>query len=169
MFSAPSGVPTESESVSCSLCSQQLLLLSRSGYWGLHKPNLHAVRKWLPISVCVCVAPPMVSLAPWQLKPKHLWRLAPWGALFFIAIKDTYAVWEAVEQHLTQRIKNYAYIVWTDCDNSQCFCGYICWLFSKGCSFITTACFGKTFPHKMRINQCRRQQHRRFLQCISFS
>ncbi len=103
MFTAPSGVPPESESVSSNVCSQQPLLLSCSGYWGLHKLKRHAVWKWtVAVCVCACAAPPMVPLAPWQLKPEHLQRLAPRGALFCIIIKDAYGVWETSAACATQ-------------------------------------------------------------------
>lgn len=68
MFTAPSGVPPESESVSSNVCSQQPLLLSCSGYWGLHKLNWHAVWKWPPISVCVLLLLWFLSLPDnWSL------------------------------------------------------------------------------------------------------
>lgn len=50
--------------------------------------------------VCESAAPPMVPLAPWQLKEEYLQRLAPWGALFCIIIKDTYGVWGTVALHV---------------------------------------------------------------------
>lgn len=68
--------------------------LSRSRCWGLHQPNWHAVWKWLPISVCVCV---LYFLLP-DNQRLGLSRLAPWGALFCITIKDTYVMCNSVEQ-----------------------------------------------------------------------
>lgn len=94
MFTAPSGVPPESESVSSNVCSQQPLLRSCAGYWGLHKLNQHGsvetASYQLRVYVRACVTPPVVPLTPWQLKHEHLQRFAPWGVLFCIIIKDTY-------------------------------------------------------------------------------
>lgn len=81
------------------------------------------------LSVCVCAAPPMVPLAPWQLKPEYLQRLAPQGALFCIIIKDAYGVWETVMLHTRSKKKRkLAYTVWRDCNVLQLFCARICWI-----------------------------------------
>lgn len=47
----------------------------------------------------------MVPLAPWQLKPEHLQRLAPQGALFCIIIKDAYGVRETLMLHVCEKRK----------------------------------------------------------------
>lgn len=99
MFTAPSGVPPENESVSSNVCSQQPLLLSCSGYWGLHKLNRPAVWKWPPISVWVCVC---ALLHLWFLSLPDNWSLSISKDLhhgepcFALSLKDTYGVWETV-------------------------------------------------------------------------
>lgn len=94
------GVPSGSESVSSNVCGQQPVLLSSSGYLGLHKWNTLAVWKQPPVSMRArCCSSYGSSRCLTTEAWANLQRLAPQGGLFCIIIKGTYGVWVTVLLH----------------------------------------------------------------------